>query len=72
MVSSTHISVIHIELSYWLNVSCWLSSALIYVKTFVDLVFPLRLCDKNLNRKQKMEFDLLIWLVQDELVFRRI
>ena len=38
------IAVIFIEPNYWLNVGCWLSSALSYVKKFVDLVFTLMFC----------------------------
>ena len=38
---SIQISVIYIEPSYWLNVGCWLSTVLSYVKTCVDLVFPI-------------------------------
>ena len=34
------ISVIYIDPSYWLNVGCWLSSVLSYVKAFLDLAFP--------------------------------
>ena len=40
-VLSIQISVIYKEPSYWVNVGCWLSSALSYVKNCVDLVFTL-------------------------------
>ena len=38
-VLSIQISVIYIELTYWLNVGCWRSSVLSYVKACVYLVF---------------------------------
>ena len=54
-VSSVQITVIHTEPSYWLNVGCWISSALIHVKFCVRLVFPTCVALSSLTK---------IWLSQ--------
>ena len=71
MVLSLQISVIYIEPSYWVNLGCWLSSVLSYVKTCMDLVFPtvIRL---KFEPRAKIGLCIIATLVPEQLVTIRI